>query len=290
MKTIVITVLFCLLFLLSYSQENIKLTIVDDETKEPIEFATFAYFHANQCSGVYSDALGVVTITLPSTVDSIRISCMGYQPTTLTKIASKTIGLHRKTFNIKEVVVRPCINFKTLGYINNKKEVRIGAESGLECAVLVENETGLESPIKSLLFRFKQNEKTKTVIRIHLYSCNSNRMPDKELINENLVVYITPQNDGIIDYDISKFGITLPVNGVFVGMEWIGCTDGETEQIIKPKRILKTSIVFTSLNHQATYLRSELFNGIWDNRLLDSIVPLKKGKFLNAAFGLKIVE
>ena len=291
-KTLVISSMLCAWTLMAFPQTSVKVIVVDAQTKTPVKFALLSYTQVNQRIGVYSDALGVVSTDLPAAVDSISISCLGYQTVTLSQIASDTIALRRKAFDQSGVIVRPDNSnlFTTLGYINKKRSCHISASSGSECAVLIENETGIASPIKSVLFKIKQSDKYKTAIRIHLYTCDSHRMPDKELINDNLVEFITPQNDGMIEYDISKLGITMPLNGIFVGLELVGCIDGESGQIIQSNRVLETSIELTTLYQQATFIRNIIDNKRWDNSSLNNIMPLKKGTYLNAAFGLKVFE
>lgn len=293
-------ILFFAVFLRVYAQKELKVLIVDKETNEPIPFASLSYFYSNNCKGLYSGADGLIKVNLPNNIDSLKIACLGYLPIIRSRIRmDDTIKLERDTYILKEVLIHPFNkpDFQTIGFANMSSKTEFTSYSGVECVVFINNEGKEELFIKSVLYKMKIRGQLNSVIRIHLYTCDGNCMPDRELINENYIVYLSKKNDGLIEVDISKFNIKLPLNGIYVGLEWIGNLDEKTNRIIEDRGIVKVKYIgnesfiklISSNIRQQTYLRCLNDKKNWDNSMFLNL-PHNESLKLNAAFGLKLLK
>lgn len=202
------------------------------------------------------------------------------------------VHMQSKIHLLNEIVVRPSVKkkYKTIGYAKSKKDIRITSSSGMEYVVFVTNDYRKELLIKSVLLNMVQRKDITSVIRIHLYSCNDMVTPGKELIHDNLLVYLTKKNDRLIKVDISKYYIKIPESGIFVGMEWIGILDEDTGIINDTNGFEMESFIFFTLQatQQQTYMRSLKYNWEWDDRMFKELPPYNEKASINAAFGLKV--
>ena len=106
MKRLVSVSLFLSICLVSYSQ-IIKGTILDKETKSPVNYAT-VYFNATSV-GSYSDENGFFKLDIKNLVSMpLTISALGYYSTSITDYSPDkniVVYLEPKVFNLTEVVV-----------------------------------------------------------------------------------------------------------------------------------------------------------------------------------------
>jgi len=78
--------------------------------------------------------------------------------------------------------------------------------------------------ITTLHYRIKKYGNKTSIVRPHLYSVDKNNgNPNKELLNNNIIVSVKDKNN-ILSIDISKMNIIFPKDGIFVALEWVGNT------------------------------------------------------------------
>lgn len=300
MKYIYFFLIFFIEIFSAFSQKEFRFSIVDKETNEPLQFATLLFFYDGKCNGAYSDSKGIIMIGFPDNVDSFKVSCIGYKPTTIVHYQmDDTIKLKGESYILKEIPIKPYNknDLKTIGFSTKKTKQNIGAFSGAECAVLISNEDKKEHFIKSILYNIKIQESFPFVFRAHLYLSDSLGMPGKEAINRNLTVVLSKNEDGLVEVDISSLLIKIPVGGIFVGIEWIGRLEPKANQIIYFDGIQKAKYVslgasikfFDSYDKHLTYMRSIKENKNWDNRMLINLNHFENS-IINAAFGLRLFD
>ncbi len=105
-KTLLLQIL--LFTILIATSQNISVRLLDEETDESVPFATIQF---SELGGVMSNEEGLFTIQksdFENSVDSLRISCMGYQKQSVFKkdlSENDTIRLKAKVFEIVPVVL-----------------------------------------------------------------------------------------------------------------------------------------------------------------------------------------
>jgi len=105
-NTIFCLLLTCLLTSSVFSQ-SIEATLIDQDTKDPIPFATVSL---NQKSGIISSEKGEFTFHLPSEIseqDSIYIRSLGYKERVVQALnfTDSVIELHPEDIILREIVL-----------------------------------------------------------------------------------------------------------------------------------------------------------------------------------------
>ncbi|MGN6299316.1 MAG: carboxypeptidase-like regulatory domain-containing protein, partial [Ginsengibacter sp.] len=101
-KRVCLTVMSWMIFSIAFSQNTIKVTVVDGSTNQPLQGATIEDLQNNLYA--ISDLRGHFTLSRPS--DSVRISSIGYSPVTSAVNEQKHLIYIFPSFaNLNEVIV-----------------------------------------------------------------------------------------------------------------------------------------------------------------------------------------
>lgn len=74
--------------------------------------------------------------------------------------------------------------------------------------------------ISQLLYSIQADQNTK--VRLQLFKKSAiNNEPSDPLIEENLIVYVKKGQSKII-YDVSKYNIFMPEEGLYISIQWLG--------------------------------------------------------------------
>lgn len=291
-----------LIFCSSTSVGQIKISgiIVDAETKKAISYATVINVSIRQ--GVYSTVNGEFEL-LVNKGDSIKLSCVGYNPINICYKLSKnnefdTFYLTRRSHELTKVFVSPVdwsrYKEKKMGYAGTKSYCHVVGVTGLEYAIYIPNTKKiLDAYIYELQYKIRKFKPGAVAIRLHLYAVNSDNSPSVELLDSNYVETLAGEMDKIISFNISPLKIKLPPDGIFIGIEWLGTYDPNTnsifsEQVIEPMIGFnfksEDSITFerrTNENWERSDVR-KLFIGSWlEKEMLSENIP-------NPSFGITI--
>lgn len=187
--------------------------------------------------GILSKERGTVTDTLGNFVlqlnedfgnDTLRISSLGYQSRDLsipemTVQKSVSVSLQEHIGELNEIVIpAKGLNQKTLG---NKTESRfmstgfsydqLGAEMGIRINVRHQ-----PTYVDAFNFFVSHNRlSARSIFRVNFYSVEKGK-PDKNLLNENILVHIEPKETGAITVDLQNHDIVLK-DDVIVTLEWV---------------------------------------------------------------------
>jgi hypothetical protein len=169
----------------------------------------------------------VIANTALHMVDSITISCIGYYTD---KIA--ILDLHQdkenifilktKTYSINELTISANKNkiIKEIGNHKNRSDAGSYYPLRNEIAVFIKNTDGKSGFIKCINIKLVNKDKTTLPVRVHVYSVNnSNNGPQKELLHES--IFTKSKNGKWISADLEKYNIIFPMEGIFVGFEFL---------------------------------------------------------------------
>lgn len=100
-------------------------------------------------------------------------------------------------------------------------------------------------------FSFKVEQvKYKTKLQVHLYKKKDfvqevytdegtvtypSFVPGDEIETKDIIVYVDPGQKGLVEVDLSSFGIVIPLDGVFVSLELVNYLDENGVAIQRPK-------------------------------------------------------
>ncbi|MBP6755508.1 MAG: hypothetical protein KA210_05110 [Bacteroidia bacterium] len=277
---------------LSFSQ---KIQVFGDNDKKPISYVTVVFTNQDKIvGGDYCDENGFMKIDDKMVFDKFELSCIGYESKAIEKGALKndTIFLKNKVINLDEVVIsKNNLATSLLGYTDLKKYQYAGIGKGLETVVFIENNAKKPLYISSFLFKV-QKVKKKTAIRIHFYKKQLDKFePGKEILTEDIVEYLDENTQGLVEINIAKYGLELPIEGSFVGIEALGVFDNITKTYVDT-RILEENLGLeynTKIDKSITFLRNRFKSKFWGDRneAIRRAIPNFK-KFLNLSFGVKV--
>jgi hypothetical protein len=202
-----------------HSQNTLQFTILDSTTHSPIPYVIIL----SEKSIFYTDSLGKLRLKEESIKGkNIEIHCLGYE----SKLLTYEIDLNEKIF------LKPKINLLSELAVSSKaRKIKIGDIKNNESGT-----TDRHGDLTAMFFN-KPNENTffidklfipycikgksvKTKLRIHILSVGEDKAPDKELLNQNII--LTPlKKKGILEVNIESSNIVFPKEGIFVGIEWL---------------------------------------------------------------------
>lgn len=288
--------IFILLYTVSFSQE---LCVLDSLTKKPLMYTNAKFYLNNKIiGGDYCNEKGKITINKIN-FDSVEFSQIGYE----TKIVGKnfirdTILLNQISILLNEIKIEKKGNHKitSLGYVNYKKKIRLSAFKGFEIVVYIDNPYKQLKEIQSFLFKVKKGGEFKTAMRIHFYKKDLEKLiPGDEILHEDIIQYIDGKTKEIFEVDVSKYELELPIEGAFIGIEWLGVLDEKSGEFIMNESNWDATYIDVNdkINLPLTFMRSKLINPKWDNtenmkNESKNIIEYKN--YPNASFGIKIIN
>ncbi len=202
--------------------------IIDLESLTKVEYGTITI--PNKQFGIVSDINGCFNIDTNEfdKSDIIYASALGYYPDSvlLNEVFNTDtiiIKLKPKKFQLNEVVVHPQRkqNIK-LGISKTKKKIMWNyGMPGLQRAIFIQNKNNSKDLfISSLGVYIDTIGFSKAPLRIRILSKSENGLPDKDLLESNVIL----RNSAAGQYniiDLSEYQIFFPQNGAFISVEWL---------------------------------------------------------------------
>ena len=235
----------------SAQQSHSYAKFVDKNTNKPISYCTITC--SNDQTGGFSDSLGIIAIQNIINCDKILVTSLGYKSEVfmVKNNPQKTkdtllFYLTPDTLKLEEVqIAKDATKIKlvkyNLGHFKSKKELIDGTGAiGNTRALYIKNPTNNTSTkITKVLYSIYGYKDSKLVdnqsamVRINLFrKAENSDAPGLPLINEDIIIR-TKKGQGQIIYDVSKYNILLPKDGVFIAIQWLG----ELTSKIKPINI-----------------------------------------------------
>ena len=210
-------------------QAQIKGTIVDKDTKEPLPFTSIGL--KKEQVGALSNEHGVFIVPAPTknTTDSLVIVALGYaRRAVLVKQGAATTNLvievSKRAVELGNVVVKAG-KIKNLGLgarADNPGEGMIQGLPGSQYAFFVKNDKQKKlGNVRTVSFYIGENGFPREPFRVRLYKADGNyNAPNTDLLTENVVVS-APQGGQWYTVDLTPYNIVAPEEGFFVAMEWV---------------------------------------------------------------------
>ncbi len=158
--------------------------------------------------------------------DSLIFSSLGYNDKIVKGSQLKTtISLHRKVYEIPEVVVHNKKSFIVeLGVKRSaKKKSGIGTQSKMNFqeVLYIPNDLKIEGWIKTISYYILNDGVPNTPFRVRIFEKNDTLAhPGKSILNKSVVVS-GKKRGGWVTVEMDSLNIPFPKNGVFIGMEWL---------------------------------------------------------------------
>lgn len=225
----VIPLFLLLLWLTGAKAQPVKCRVCNSKTGVGVAYASI--ITKNGSRGCSADSLGFFYASL---TDSVRVTAIGYAPQemTISSLVRDVNGLRvaylsEVSFGIDEFTIigrktGKHDSFDIMSYSRvSEKGVRYN-RAGIQLAIKVENKLSRVGFVEWVSFKFHKGGggTPEAILRLRIYRVNSQNtnLPGANLLLDNVVV--KPQN-GWVKIDLSRYNISFPTSGLFVGLEWL---------------------------------------------------------------------
>ena len=209
--------------------QTLKGVLKDAATGEPLPYVNVGVLNKN--IGTVSDEDGRFTLPVPEghSADTVRISMIGYATRDFivadmaARLADNNeIKMKEQATELKPVIVsNRKSGEKLLGNKTESKSVtaaftsnKLGNEVGT--VMKIKGSTAL---LKTFSAAIASDDNPPVKMRLNFYSLDKKGMPDKLLINENIIVD-APKNSGKLVVDLTPYNIMVE-DDFLVSLEWI---------------------------------------------------------------------
>lgn len=214
-------------FLNSLSAQKIYLRSISDHSI--IKYANVYWFHENKVlGGTYSNNQGLFEITESEIIDSLVISAIGFEIIyLLPETIPDTIFMEEKSELLEEVEITPK-NQRSVSFLGYAKENALPstAHEGYQIVVLITNPFYIEKMIKSFHFQFSRLLTDRDAVCKLVFFKNHQGRPAEGHFKE-VIIPIRALKSRKAEIDLDSLNIMLPTEGLFAGIEWLGCIDSE---------------------------------------------------------------
>lgn len=270
-------VLATLLLLVSISTfAQIKGVVKDSLTNQPIPFVNIWVENENRATTSEEDG----TFVFPDSEKgkNLVFSAIGYEKKNISASKAKEVVLQPTNYQLEEVLISNRIQ---------TKEIQIGKTENTVCQAF-DNGPKIDTKFFPYDPSYKKTKYIKNVsvytdcrideatVKIHFYSVNTDGFPDKELLSKDLIVKIK-KGTRIHTIDVTKYNLTMPKNGIFVGFEKLLIESNRFEKTVFDKNTNSPSISVTYYPYMLyNYVeREQLFTfsgGKWNKQIINSDV------------------
>jgi hypothetical protein len=229
---------------LKAQSDEVKLSaFIKNKNGVPIAYATIILQKSR--IGAYADSTGNIELKFTaSKTDTVFVSAIGYKQKAFNwKTLPKEIILEEdeilKELENVEIIAKNRKTYqKSIGEISRNYPKFSNSihrfSKGNQVAFFLQNLEKKEGIIKNIYFNIENDKKVKgTKIRVRLYERNRTKnSPDKDLTTKNIIVNVT--SSGIIKIDMEDYNILFPLEGCFLGIEFLGNDSQNGNKLVYP--------------------------------------------------------
>lgn len=214
--------LFSPLFVLA--QTTIRGQVQIDTTNQPVSYALIS--EPQHRFGTYADAQGRFSARIPEGIDTLLISCVGFENLMLPLAGlSDTTAVYRlraKPNVLTEIVVRgrkPKV--VAVGALRKRAPIVWGNCSGrnIEFALHVRNVKGIRGYLHRVSYLIARGGVATAPFRVRIYA-NTDGEPGEDRLPQSVVTAARRGNTWC-EVDLSRYQIEFPKEGLFIAMEWL---------------------------------------------------------------------
>jgi hypothetical protein len=245
--------LFLVLVLVTFSlSAQIKGVVKDSLTGKPIPYVNI--WVENENIGSTSEENGTFFINTTANQKKLIFSTLGFEKKIIKASQASEVNLKPTAYSLDEVVISKSIGTRETEIGKTKNEIYQAFDNGPK----------IDTKFFPYLSSYKKTKYLKQVsiytdsrienaiIKIHFYNVDSNGYPAEELMDKDFVVTVK-KGTRTNRFDLTKFNLKFPKNGLFVGFEKLLIEKNKTEKTITDSNTNITQI-------QKTYFPFVLYN------------------------------
>jgi len=245
--------LFSVLVLVTFSlSAQIKGVVKDSLTGKPIPYVNI--WVENENIGSTSEENGAFFINTTGKGKKLIFSTLGYEKKIIKASQVSEVNLKPTAYSLDEVVISKSIGTKSVEIGKTKNEIYQAFDNGPKIDTKFFPYLTFYKKTKYLkqVTIYTDSRIENAIIKIHFYAVDSNGFPAEELLDKDFVVTVK-KGTRINRFDLTKFNLKFPKNGLFVGFEKLLIEKNKTEKSITD---LNTNITQV----QKTYFPFILYN------------------------------
>lgn len=239
------------LFTCSISAQ-IKGVVKDSLTGKPIPFVNI--WVQNENIGSTSEENGTFFINTTENGKKLIFSTLGYEKKIIKASQVSEVNLKPTAYNLEEVVISKSIGTKTVEIGKSKTEIYQAFDNGpkIDTKFFPYISTYKKTKYVKQVSIYTDSRIEEAIIKIHFYNVDSNGFPSDEMLDKDFVVKVK-KGTRINRFDLTKFNLKFPKNGLFVGFEKLMIEKNKTEKTI-------TDLNNNTIQVQKTYFPFVLYN------------------------------
>lgn len=245
--------LFLALVLIAFSTSaQIKGVVKDSLSGKPIPYVNI--WVQNENIGSTSEENGTFFINSTEKGKKLIFSTLGYEKKIIKASEASEVNLKPTAYSLDEVVISKSIGTKEIEIGKTKNEIYQAFDNGpkIDTKFFAYSSSYKKTKYLKKVTIYTDSRIENAIIKIHFYNVDSNGFPADELLDKDFVVTVK-KGTRINGFDLTKFNLKFPKNGLFVGFEKLMIEKNKTE---KSTTDLNTNITQV----QKTYFPFVLYN------------------------------
>lgn len=245
--------LFLALLFITYTvSAQVKGVVKDSLTGQPIPYVNIWVEGEN--IGSTSEENGTFFIHISPKEQRIIFSTLGFEKKIIKVSKVSEVYLKPTAYSLDEVVISKSIGTKKIEIGKAKNEMYQAFDNGpkIDTKFFPYIASYKKTKFLKQVSIYTDSKIDEAIIKIHLYGVDSNGFPSEELLDKDFVVTVK-KGTRINRFDLTKFNLKFPKNGIFVGFEKLLIEKNKTEKTITD---LNTNLTQT----QKTYYPFVLYN------------------------------
>ena len=231
---------------------QIKGVVKDSLTGKPIPFVNI--WVENENIGSTSEENGTFFINTTTNGKKLIFSTLGYEKKIIKASGSLEVNLKPTAYSLDEVVISKSIGTKEIEIGKTKNEIYQAFDNGpkIDTKFFPYSPSYKRTKYLKQVTIYTDSRIENAIIKIHFYTVDSNGYPGEEMLDKDFVVTVK-KGTRINRFDLTKFNLIFPKNGLFVGFEKLMIEKNKIEKSITD---LNTNITQV----QKTYFPFILYN------------------------------
>ena len=224
-------IFLALLFLMPFSiSAQIKGVVKDSITGKPVPYVSI--WVENENNGTTSEEDGTFVVNISEKSKTLIFSALGYEKKKIKASKAIEVNLKQTPYQLEEIVISKRKETKQVEIGNTKNEILEAFDNGPRIAAKFFPYSPSYKRTKYIkqVTIFTDSRIENATIKIHFFSADSIGFPGKELIDKDFIVSVSK---GVkkTAFNVSKFNLRMPKNGIFVGFEKLMIENNKAEKV-----------------------------------------------------------
>jgi hypothetical protein len=186
----------------------------------------------NENNGTTSEEDGTFVVNISEKSKTLIFSALGYEKKKIKALKAIEVNLKQTPYQLEEIVISKRKETKEVEIGNTKNEILEAFDNGPRIAAKFFPYSPSYKRTKYIkqVTIFTDSRIENATIKIHFFSVDSIGFPGKELIDKDFIVSVSK---GVkkTAFNVSKFNLRMPKNGIFVGFEKLMIENNKAEKV-----------------------------------------------------------